>query len=382
VSQANVVTLRPLDDDEALGWLRERLGQRAEWSVSELARQFGWPRARLRRRLAVWVEDGRISQQACRKGRIIIAPPATASASLPDEAASRRAALRLVTRALSADVQTPKVAPPPHSVPTTITAAMLLATAIGLAGVGLAMNARFAASFARTNEAAVLLALIGVAIDVLAVALPTVATQLWQRHAAGAAATAWTIWIAALAMSLLAAIGFASTQMGDAVAGRARIATEAAALNEQIDRLRRERADIAETRATAGIEVELQRAQPGAQAVWRITAGCRDVTRPSSARACAEVLELREALAAARRRDAIDAELRDAQTRLRFVPPIAAADPQAKMAAEIVSWLSGGHLRATAQDVSWVRVVGLALTPSLAGLIGMLALSLMRAGRP
>ena len=92
----------------------------------------------------------------------------------------------------------------------------------------------------------------------------------------------------------------------------------------------------------AAIDVELQKAQPEAQAVWRITDGCRDVTRPASARACATVLELRQAHAAAARRDAIDAELRDVQSKLSALPAVATADPQATTAAEMVVWLSAG----------------------------------------
>jgi hypothetical protein len=382
VGQANIDTLHPIGDDEALGWMREQLGQRTEWGVGELARQFGWPREKLRRRLASWAESGRITQHPSRRGKVVIEPASSQAedASTDDEPA-RLAALRVVTRALAAEVRSPAVAQASRSAATTAAAAVLLTTAIGLTVVGLVMNARFAASFGRTIEAAVLLAAIGLAIDVLAVTLPTVALQLWQRRAVGAAATAWVIWLAALTMTLLAATGFASTQIGDAVAGRAKIAAESSALSERIDRLRRERADIAETRAVAAIEVDLQRAQPGAQAVWRMTAGCRDVTRPASARACAEVLEHREALAAAQRRDAIDAELRVAEAELKRIPAIAQADPQAKTAAEIIGWISAGRLSPTAQDMSWLRIVGLALTPSLAGLIAMLALSLVRPRR-
>jgi hypothetical protein len=178
-------------------------------------------------------------------------------------------------------------------------------------------------------------------------------------------------------MTLLAATGFASTQIGDSVAGRANVAGERSVLTERVDRLRRERAGISETRAVAAIEVELQRAQPSAQAVWKATAGCRDVTRAASARACATVLDLREALANAERRDAIDAELQDAAARLAKLPAIVTADPQATTAAEIVAWLSAGRVSPSPQDVSWLRTIGLALTPSLAGLIGMLALSLL-----
>ena len=48
--------------------------------------------------------------------------------------------------------------------------------------------------------------------------------------------------------------------------------------------------------------------------------------------------------------------------------------------AEVVVWLSAGALKPTADDVARLRALGLALTPSLAGLIGMLALALLRRG--
>ena len=269
-------------------------------------------------------------------------------------------------------------APKPRSIVAVISAALLLLTALGLTGVGLVMNARFAASFGQTLEAAALLAAIGLAIDLLAVVLPSVGVQFWHRRSILASAAAWSIWSAVLVMTWLAATGFASTHIGDAVAGRARIAGESAVLTERLNRLRHERAGITELRPVATIEVELQRAQPQAQAVWHITDGCRDVTRPASARACAPVLELRQAQAAAVRRDAIDVEQREIQSRLAALPAIAAADPQATSAAEIVRWVSAGTFTPAADDIARLRALGLALAPSLAGLIAMMALALLR----
>jgi hypothetical protein len=263
----------------------------------------------------------------------------------------------------------------------TIAAAVLFAIAIGLLAVGLVMNARFASSFGQTIEAAVLLASIGLAVDLLAVMLPTVAGQFWQRRAFGASGIAWMIWVAALVMTALAAMGFASTNIGDSVAGRAKVASETASLTERIDRLRQERRSITEVRAVAAIEAELQQAQPGAQGVWRVTSGCRDVTRTTSGKACATVLQLREVLAHAERRDAIDAELRRAETKLASLPAVSGADPQAKTAAEIVTWITAGALAPSPQDIAWLRTIGLALTPSLAGILAMLALSLAQPRR-
>jgi hypothetical protein len=297
-----------------------------------------------------------------------------------DSPLTREAAAHIVQRAFAAQVKPGRrVRGSPMAV---AASALLIVTAFAMAAVGLVMNARFAASFGQTAEAAALLAMIGLAIDVLAVALPSVAAQLWHDRNRAAAAIAASIWLVALTMSLLAATGFASTNIGDAVASRAKIAGENAALIEKIDQLRKEHADITESRAVAAIQAQLQEAQPGAQAVWRITDGCRDVTRTRSGRACAQVLALREAQAAAERRDAIEAELRDAQARLASLPAIVTADPQAKAAAEIVTWLTGGLVVPAPRDIAWLRTIGLAVMPSLAGLVVLLALSLGRQRRP
>ena len=306
MSPANVVTLHPFDDEEALQWLSDRLEGQIEMRVSELARQFGWPRYRLRRRLAAWVKAGQFTQQPGGKDKIVLAPTAGWRGGAHELSPPREAAARLVTRAFSASLALPPVQKPVRPFATQVAAALLFATATALFAAGLVMNARFAASFGQTIEAAMLLAAIGLAFDLLAVVLPTVATELWRQRTIVSAFVAWSIWLAALSMSLLAATGFASTNIGDAVAGRDKVISEGAALDRLITQLRAERAAISEPRAAAAIDAELQQAQPNAQPVWKITAGCRDVTRPSSARACAQVLQLREALAHAERRDAID----------------------------------------------------------------------------
>ena len=322
--------------------------------------------------------DVALPRRSERRGIVALARNAS-RVRTADHALTRQAAAQIVQRAFAAE---PKlVRRSRRSIIAVAASALLAATALAMAAVGLVMNARFAASFGQSAEAAALLAMIGLAIDVLAVALPSVAAQLWHGRNRASAAVAASIWLVALTMSLLAATGFASTNIGDAVAGRAKIAGENSSLLEQIDRLRKERAGIAEARPVAAIEAQLQEAQPGAQAVWRTTDGCRDVTRARSGRACAPVLALREAQATAERRDAIDAELRQLQARLTALPAIVTADPQAKAAAEIVSWLSGGLLAPAPKDIAWLRTIGLAVMPSLAGLIVLLALSLARQRR-
>jgi hypothetical protein len=250
--------------------------------------------------------------------------------------------------------------------------------AIGLTVVGLTVNTRFAASFGQTAEAAALLAAVGLTIDCLAIVLPSAAAQLWRDRHAMSAAAAWAIWLIALGMTLLAAIGFAATNIGDGVAGRSKVAAEASALAADIERLRSERAAITEMRAVSTIEAEVQRAQPAAAAVWKQTAGCSNVTMAASGAACADVLKLRQALGVAQRRDALDAELRSAETRLAPLPAITSGDPQATMAADLVAWISLGHVSLTPHDIHRMRITGLTIIPALAGIIFMFATTLLR----
>jgi hypothetical protein len=253
--------------------------------------------------------------------------------------------------------------------------------AFGLTVVGLTVNTRFAASFGQTAEAAALLAAVGLTIDLLAIVLPSAAAQLWRDRHAMSAAAAWAIWLIALGMTLLAAIGFAATNIGDGVAGRSKVAAEATALTADIERLRAERAVITEARPVSTIEAEIQRAQPAAAAVWKQTAGCSNVTMAASGAACAEVLKLRQALGVAQRRDTLDAELRSTEARLAPLPAITTGDPQATMAADIVAWISLGRISLTPHDIHRMRITGLTIIPALAGIIFMFAVTLLRARR-
>lgn len=387
MTDANVVPLHPFDDAEAVAWIRAHLDGDA--SLGELARQFRWSPSKLRRRISVWVGAGHVTRRLDAKGRVVITriaadePSPRLHASRPEGADLEDGAVLHVQAAPTTEPV--RIAAPPacRSQLAAGTAAVLLVTAIALAVVGLSMNARFAASFGQSPDASAMLAAIGVALDLLALALPTAAAMLWQRHARGTALTAWMIWLVAITMTLLAAMGFAATNIGDSVVGRERVAVEATALTDKLVRLRAERAGIGETGAVAALEVALQQAQSTAQWVWRITEGCRDVTRAASARACAPVLQLRERVANAQRRDALEVELGVTQARLAVLPTVAAADPQAATAAETVRWLSVGRLNPSAKDIDRLRTIGLTIAPALAGLVAMLALCLSRsAGIP
>ena len=184
---AKVIALHSFDDDEALMYLSD-VG-RVEMALSDLAQQFGWTLTKLRRSLSAWVKAGHISQASGGNGKVVVTSLRT----------SQQVAAQLVDRAFRMELPPAQatVVKPVRSLVAMITAIVLLSTAVGLTVVGLIMNARFAASFCQSVEAAVLLATIGLAVDMLAVVLPTVAAQLWQRRSVMAAGAAWTIWVAA-----------------------------------------------------------------------------------------------------------------------------------------------------------------------------------------
>ena len=391
---ANVVAFdtRPkqLSESEALDWLRAQPDGRAQVSNAALAERWGWTRYRVARRLKEWQAAGLITKRgkawvvtarndapvAVAKALIVQEPPLThelpavVPAPVPIEPPPVVSAV--VTPAA------PSVAPTTAPAGSRTTALIVGAAALCLATVGLILNANFAASLGQTGLAAALLAAIGLAVDMLAVALPTAASKLWQGRHRPAAFAAWLLWAGALIMMLLAGIGFASMNIGDTVAGRAKMANENVALSVRLERLRVERAAIGEHRSVAALEAELQRVQPSAQSVWKATNGCRDVTVARSGQACEAVLRVREAIGTAQHRDVIDAEMRDVERQLAALPAIRLDDPQARTTSDLVAWLSGGLVAPSAQDIHRLRIVGLTVAPACAGLLLWMAVALWR----
>jgi hypothetical protein len=372
---------KELSETEALEWLRAQPRGSAPANSAVLAERWGWSRQRVARCLRTWQAAGLIT----RTGNVLTVGVADEPGARAKPAAAAAAAPATVPAA-DPPALPPTASPTPAiAVPSAVAPAgsrfigvIVGATALALAAVGLVLNAHFAASLGQTGLAAVLLAAIGLAMDALAVTLPTAASRLWQARHPSAAVTAWLIWGGALAMMLLAGIGFASTNIGDAVAGRTKIANERTTLSARFDQLREERAAIGEHRSVEALEAELQRVQPSAQAVWKATNGCREVTLARSGQACEGVLRVREAIGTAQRRDGLDADMRDVERQLSMLPAIALDDPQARMTSDLVAWLSGGLVAPTVSDIHRLRVVGLTVAPACAGLLLWIAVALWR----
>jgi hypothetical protein len=383
---------QPLTETQALAWLHGQPDGTIATTVSDLARSWGWNRSTTSRRVKVWVASGQLVRTPGPDGRSVF------TARTPDVPQACDAAAA-VTSSLAKSLVIPTVSLPMQSaaqgehllnggaqhfgspmaavrVTRAAGSVALAALAVAVAWFGIRINAWFGSTLGRTAEASTLLSGLSASADVLALILPTAARTLWTDCRRMAAAVAWALWTITIAVALMATVGFAALNIADTTAARARTVTERVALTARIERLRTELGGITESRSVTAIEAELQRTQPGAATVWRATAGCRDVTLPASGEVCAPVLALRQAQATAERRDVLDADLREAESQLRILPSVLAADPQADTAARLISWMSFGLITVTSNDIHLARIAGMTLVPQLSGLILMLAATL------
>jgi hypothetical protein len=70
---------------------------------------------------------------------------------------------------------------------------ILMAAALGLAAVGICMNAWYARSLGASEVAGVLFTAVGVASDMVALVMPSVAAMAWQGKRRGAALAGWLV---------------------------------------------------------------------------------------------------------------------------------------------------------------------------------------------
>ena len=358
--------------------------------MSDLARHWGWNRSTTSRRIKAWVTSGQLVRTPGPDGRSIFtartpdlpqacdvtatfASPSAKALVIPtvltvQSAAQEETLVNGVVQHFRAHIRVTRAAG----------GAALAALAVAVAWFGIRINAWYGSTLGRNSEASALLSGLSVSADVLALILPTAARTLWTDRRRMAAAVAWALWTITIAVALMATVGFAALNIADTTAARAKAVTERAALMARAERLRAERSGITESRSVAAIEAELQRAQPGAAAVWRVTAGCRDVTLPASGEVCAPVLALRQAQATAERRDVLDADLREAESQLRLIPSVLVTDPQVDTASRLVSWMSFGLITVTSNDIQLARIAGMTLVPQLAGLVLMLAAAILQ----
>jgi len=202
----------------------------------------------------------------------------------------------------------------------------LTVAAIGLAGVGITINAWYAHSLGASDVAGALFTGIGIAADIAALTLPCVAARLWRKRQRTAAMAGWVAWLATFLFAILAGLGFASLNISDVTLARA--GRDTAAVTTA-------RLALADAKAARDRE-------------------CK-VVGPFCRQQEATVVE---------RQHELDAAMRTVAD---------AADPQTAAAEKLAIWLSFGTLNPSAEDFAKLRLLLLALLPQLGGLILMVA---------
>jgi hypothetical protein len=244
-------------------------------------------------------------------------------------------------------------------VPSRVLAAIVFAVGLVTAAVGLYLNASFLWRFGRTSESGVVFAVVGLVTDTITLVLPATVMVLWQRSRRGLALTGCCMYAIAVAMTLLTAVGFAATNIDDAVAGRDAASARRAMLHDDIVRLKSERNGLVFAPIEPGAVAAAQVARD--QECGRVGPNCRQ-----------RVAELNAVLrdkAAADRASEIDARIAAQEASLNALPALASADPQTEAARAAVTWLSGGHLAASSEDIRMTRVLGIAAVLFMAGLL-------------
>jgi hypothetical protein len=274
-----------------------------------------------------------------------------------------------------------------------LVAAVLFLAALDLAGSGLVMNARYASSLG-SGESATIQALIGIAIDAIALALLSAGYLLWSHGHRRFAVLAWIVWPAMLGLSLMNTIGFSATNISDALAKRSAAITKASTeankastTASDIQDWRNERKAITEKRSVEEIKLELARNRFKVDRIDRdafaVTVGCTRLTADVT-KACNAVASTLQALAAAQRRDGLTKKIGDAEKPQEGkpqegedAPTITSVDPQAEMVPKLVAWITRGKIEPTPDDIALVRILGLTVPPLLAGLFLMFATALL-----
>jgi hypothetical protein len=236
-------------------------------------------------------------------------------------------------------VATPVTPRPPETVTFSVTPSrrhaapvLLTVAALALAVVGMVMNGWFARSLGSTETSGWLFLAIGVAADLVALVIPSVAASLWQARHRATAMAGWAVWLMTFVFAVTASIGFASVNIADVTLSRA-------------------------SRVTPAVTV--------AQAALADAMAARDrECKGGVGKFCRE----REA-AVTERRQAVDVAMRSVEQ---------TADPQTESAIRIVAWASRGMLQPAGDDFAMLRLVLLALLPQIGGILLMVG----RAERP
>ena len=191
------------------------------------------------------------------------------------------------------------------------------------------MNGWFARSLGSSDVAGWLFLAIGVAADLIALALPSCAARLWQARQRATSLAGWAVWAMTFVFAVTAGIGFASTNIADVTLARA-------------------------SRTTPAVQT--------AQAALADAMAARDrECKGGVGHFCRE----REA-AVNERRQTLDTAMQAVEQ---------TADPQTDAAIRLMAWATRGALKPTGDDFAMLRLVLLALLPQIGGILLMVGRS-------
>jgi hypothetical protein len=234
----------------------------------------------------------------------------------------------------------------------------LAVTGIILAGGGMLMTVNYTVATA-TGLDRILLAGLAAGSDLLALLMPTAAACLWRIRRRAAAAVAGILWIIAAGATLQNLCGFVGSYGDSFISGRESASTERSLVFDRLDRLRRARKEITETRSVAEINIAI---------------------RNATAR---KIDDERAAVAVAKHRDELDAQLAALEATIPTLPAMTAADPSAATIAGIVSLISGGQVVIADDTFRKLRLALLLVLPLLAGpILGLATATLAGERRP
>ncbi|HEU5276171.1 MAG TPA: hypothetical protein VFU97_21115 [Xanthobacteraceae bacterium] len=370
----------PISDEQALAAFRERTPARV--NVAALSRDWGWTHDKVRNRLRRWRRTGELPP-AAKGGKagnrpaieaaaaaaaalvvptlaavppqdaIVVAPPGEVAAAAQNKAAVARQAEAAVTPQAEAAVApqaapVPVIDPPAQRAPRParslgrLTGMSILAlVGIALAAIGMVETTAYAVSVGGSVFAA-----LAICADLLVLAMPAAVAALWRRRSP-AAILAAALWLVGGAVTLANLSGFIGGSDDHFRSGRETQSIGRTLALEQLARLRHERAAIVETRPVTLLRVAVRSASRA--------------SRPG----------LREALAMAERRDAVEAQLAAIAANLAALPPLVAIDPSAS----VLSELTGATV--TDAELRRLRLALLLLLPLCGGFVLSLGLSLL-----
>ena len=255
----------------------------------------------------------------------------------------------------------PAIAVAPQSPPETLAAAPVIAppapsrlsaggrlvatTIVASVGVALAVIGMIETTAYAMRVGGWLFAALAICADALVLFMPAAVAGLWRRRSP-ATIVAAALWLVGGAVTLANLSGYIGSSDDAFRAVRETQSTQRSLALEQLARLRNERAAISELRPVGALNVAIS--------------NVRKSKRPA----------LREALAVAERRDALEARLSAASASLPTVPQIALVDPSAGVLSEI----SGATVSETL--LRRVRLALLLLLPLCGGFVLSVALSL------